>query len=148
MYAESSGRPSPTPQPLGEADVRRVDVEHAQLDATSVAKAVQDTWRRGHEAPGHRAEDVPIDLELGLAGEHVERVDEIVVLVGSDSVEVGAKRSSTISNWGSSRIRWWRSGRSTVRRRRAEGDDAVHAPSMPGAATEGPVTLATSTGPS
>ena len=31
---------------------------------------------------------------------------------------------------------------------RAEGDDAVHAPSMPGAATEGPVTLATSTGPS
>jgi A/G-specific adenine glycosylase len=74
---------------LGEPDVRGMDVEQAQLGVPSVPKAVRDARRRRHKAPRPRPEDLFTHLELRLAGEHVERVDEVVVNVRIDALEIG-----------------------------------------------------------
>ncbi len=52
---------------------------------------MRDARRRRHEASGPGPEDIIPDLKLGLAGEHVERVDVVVVSVRINSLEVGAK---------------------------------------------------------
>jgi len=47
--------------------------------------------RRRDEAPCPGAEEIVSDQELVLAGEHVERVDVILVGVRVDALEVGAE---------------------------------------------------------
>jgi hypothetical protein len=68
-----------------------VDVQHAELGVRRVAEAVGDAGRRCHEASGAGPEHLVADDELGLTGEHVEGVDEVVVGVDVDALEVGAE---------------------------------------------------------
>jgi hypothetical protein len=84
-------RSLPAAEAFGEADVRRVDVEHPELGAPGVAEAVPDPGGCGHERARLRAEGVATDEELGLAREDVERVDEVRVHVRVDALEVGAE---------------------------------------------------------
>jgi hypothetical protein len=81
----------PAAEPLCEADVRRVEVEQPKLRAAGVAKAVADARRRCHEAARASADDLVAHLELGLPGEDVERIDEVVVHMRGDALEVGAE---------------------------------------------------------
>ena len=80
-----------TPQPLGEAHVWRVDIDQAKLRVRNVPEAMRDARRRRHEASGAGPEDIIPDLKLGLACEHIERVDVVVVSMRINSVELGAK---------------------------------------------------------
>ena len=80
-----------TPQPLGEAHVWRVDVDQAKLRVRNVPETMRDARRRRHEASGPGAEDIVPDSKLGLAREHIERVDVIVVGMRINSLELGAK---------------------------------------------------------
>ena len=62
-----------------------------RLDVPGVAEAMDDAGRRGHVRAGRRAEHLAADRELGLALEHVERVDVVVVRVQVDALERGAE---------------------------------------------------------
>jgi hypothetical protein len=68
-----------------------VDVDYPKLGAADVPEAVLHATRGGDEAPGARAEDLLAHLELGLAVEHVERVDVVGMAVKRDALEVGAE---------------------------------------------------------
>ena len=81
----------PAAQALREADVRGVDVEQAELGVTGVPEAVDDARRGRHERARLGAEDLASDPEFRLAGEHVERVDEVGVRVRVDALEVGSE---------------------------------------------------------
>ena len=52
---------------------------------------MRDARRRRHEASGPGPEDIIPDLKLGLAGEHIERVDVVVVGMRINSLELGAE---------------------------------------------------------
>ena len=52
---------------------------------------MRDARRRRHKASRPSPEDVIPDLKLGLAGEHVERVDVVVVGMRINSLEVGSE---------------------------------------------------------
>src|SRR3954454_2373824 len=76
------------PQPFDEADVRRVEVEQADVDAAGT-EAVLDVRRHRQERAG--ADSVPLAVleELDLALEHVERVGVVGMGVRVDALEVG-----------------------------------------------------------
>src|SRR3954471_7140520 len=74
------------PQPADEADVRRMEVEHADLDATG-AEAVLDVRRNREERAGADAVPVAVLEELDLALEDVERVGVVGVGVRVDALE-------------------------------------------------------------
>ena len=76
-------------QVVGEAGVRRVDVEHPELGAADVGEPVRHARRSRHEAPRAGTERLGADHELRLAAEHVEGVHEVVVGVRADAFEVG-----------------------------------------------------------
>src|SRR5215813_1253686 len=78
----------PVPEPFDEADVRRVEVEEAEVDAAG-AEAVLDVRR--HRQEGARADTVPLAVleELDLALEHVERIGVVGVGVRVDALEGG-----------------------------------------------------------
>ena len=69
------------PQPLVEADARRMDVEQACAVWPRVRKRVYGSERCGDERAGTETERFAADEELGLAVEHVEGVDVVVVAV-------------------------------------------------------------------
>ena len=71
-------------------------------------------------------------MELGLAGEHVERVDEVVVLMGINTVEVGAEAQfDDLELWELTENPMVSLGAlDSFTPVRAEGDNAIHRPSM------------------
>src|SRR5437660_8219161 len=75
------------PQPSDEADVRRVEVEQADVDAAG-SEAVLDVRRDRQERA--RADAVPLAVleELDLALEHIERVGVVGVGVRVDALEL------------------------------------------------------------
>src|SRR5262245_59426966 len=75
-------------QPVDEADVRRVEVEQAEVDAAGT-EAVLDVRR--HRQEGARPDTVVLAVleELELALEDVERVGVVGVGVRVDALEVG-----------------------------------------------------------
>src|SRR3954466_10774013 len=76
------------PQPADEADVRRMEVEHADLDATG-AEAVLDVRRNREERAGADAVPLAVLEELDLALEDVERVGVVGVGMRVHALEVG-----------------------------------------------------------
>src|SRR3954451_17119919 len=76
------------PQPFDEADVRRVEVEQAEVHAAGPEAVLDIRW---HREEGARAYTVPLALleELDLALEHVERVGVVGVGVRVHALEVG-----------------------------------------------------------
>src|SRR3954471_21057736 len=79
------------PQPADEADVRRMEVEHADLDATGT-EAVLDVRRHRQERAGADAVPLAVLEELDLALEDVERVGVIGVGVWIHAFEVSRER--------------------------------------------------------
>src|SRR6266576_3611572 len=80
-----------TAQPVDEADVRRVDVDHPEGDAAG-AEAVLDVRRHGEEGAGATTVPGAVEEELDLALEHVERVRVVGVGVRVDALEVRSER--------------------------------------------------------
>src|SRR3954454_12809264 len=78
------------PQPADEADVRRMEVEHADLDATG-AEAGLAVRRNREERAGADAVPRAVLEELDLALEDVERVGAVGMGVRSDTLEVRGK---------------------------------------------------------
>src|SRR6476619_8004312 len=79
------------PQPVDEADVRRMDVEHPE-GAAAGTEAVLDVRRHGEERARAAAVPVAVEEELDLALEHVERVNVVGVGVRVDALEVRPER--------------------------------------------------------
>ena len=87
---------SPTPKtptsrrtkPLGEPDVRSVEVQHSKVAVADIAEAVGDADRSRDIGAWSHAHDLVADEELGLTREHVERVDVVGVAVQVDAFEV------------------------------------------------------------
>src|SRR2546430_1585416 len=75
------------PQPFDEADIRRVQVEQAKVDAAG-AEAVLDVRRHRQERAGAGTVPLAVLEELELALEHVERVGVVGVGVRVDALEV------------------------------------------------------------
>src|SRR5207249_1707645 len=71
-------------QALGEAGVGSVHVQEDDA-ASLVAHSVPNSGRSGVERAGGPLNDLLSDDQFGLAVEHEERVDLVVVLVDADS---------------------------------------------------------------
>src|ERR1700759_4058679 len=79
------------PQPVDEADARRMEVEQAKRRA-AWPEAVLDVRRHREERAGPGAMPLAVLEELDVALEHVERVGVVGVDVRVDAVEVRPER--------------------------------------------------------
>ena len=79
------------PQPADETGVGRMEVEDAQVRRSRVREAVAGAGRRREERARAGPPHLVADHEVGLAGEHVKRVDEVVMRMGVDALELRAE---------------------------------------------------------